>query len=371
MMLRKFVLPFALLASLVLPATAAEIIRIGTLPGLRFDVSAFSVRPGAEVELIFTNSDEMLHNLVITRPGARMAVVENVLANSAGIADRDYVPATPDVLWATKVVPSDQSFTLKFTAPTQIAEYPYVCTLPGHGILMFGSMIVTNNPQPPVKTPAVLPTVAGVAVPAAMDHSAHLAHAAHRTATRAKVSRFFMAQAGPASIAVELPGGYSYCWDAGAGRFRYAWKGELGDRPERGVAKMVGDVYYREEGAGFPIRVGPDPAAEPKQIEFKGYTLDAQGIPEFELTLDGVTVYERIEINDGRITRRFRTNGNAVWFSAPADHAERFSATGPKEGAFYKFAGAAAREFTITYTPAPTAPAAPTAIATPTAPAPR
>jgi azurin len=337
----------ALVAALALPAAAAEVIKIGTLPGLRFDVSAFSVRPGAEVELVFTNSDDMQHNLVITRPGMRMAVVENVLTNSAGLADRDYVPATPDVLWATKVVGSNQSFTLKFTAPTVVAEYPYVCTFPGHGLIMFGSMVVTNNPQPPVQTPKDLP---GVAAMPAMDHAAHMAHAA--AATRASVKRFFMGNAGPASIAVELPGGYSYCWDAGAGRFRYAWKGMLGERPERGVAKIEGEVYYREEGAGFPIRVGPDPSVEPKKIDFQGYTLDAQGIPEFELTLDGVTVYERVEIKDGRIARRFRTNGNAVWFSVAAAEQERFSATGPKEGAFYKFTGNAAKEFTVTYTPA-------------------
>ena len=328
------------LALAQLPAAGAEVVRIGTLPGLRYDVSAFSVRPGAEVEVIFSNSDEMLHNFVIVKPGTRMEVVQASIDLGAGAAERDFVPPSPNVMWAMKVVPSGQSSTLKFTAPNALGEYPYVCTFPGHGIIMFGAMIVTPNPQPPVMTPKEMPA----AMPA-MDHSAHMAM------NRAIVQRFFMAQAGPASIAVQLPGGYSYCWDAGAGRFRYAWKGTLGDHPDRTVAKIIGDVYYREENAGFPLRVGPDPTIEPKVVEFKGYTLDAQGVPEFEQTIDGVTVYERVDIKDGRIMRRFRTNGTALWFSVPAENQERFNATGTKQGDFYKFTGNAAKEFTVIYTP--------------------
>jgi azurin len=328
-----------------LGAGAAEVIRIGTLPGLRFDVNAFSVKPGAEVEVVFSNSDEMLHNFVVVKPGARAEVVQAALDLGAGAAERDFVPPSANVLWASKVVPSGQSFTLKFTAPAALGDYPYVCTFPGHGFIMFGTMTVTPNPTPPVMTPKDLPVDPAIAANLAMDHSAHMA------ANTASVSRFFMPKSGPASIAVVLPGGYSYCWDAGAGRFRYAWKGTLGARPDKTVAKVEGEVFYREED--FPLRVGPDPAIEPKQIEFKGYTLDAQGIPEFELNVDGVTVRERIEIKEGQITRRFRTDGLSVWFSVAPENQERFTATGPKEGAFYKFTGAAAKEFTVTYTPLP------------------
>ncbi|MEO7411847.1 MAG: plastocyanin/azurin family copper-binding protein [Opitutaceae bacterium] len=340
---------FLFLGALLFAGTtgsAAEVIRIGTLPGLRFDTSAFSVRPGAEVEVIFSNSDEMLHNFVVVKPGTRAEVVQAAIDLGAGAADRDFVPPSPNVLWASKVVPSGQSFTLKFTAPRILGDYPYVCTFPGHGIIMFGTMTVTTIPRPPVMNPKELPVDPAIAARLAMDHSAH------RASNTASVNRFFMPQAGPASIAVVLPGGYSYCWDAGAGRFRYAWKGTLGARPDKTVAKLEGEVYYREE-SGFPLRVGPDPAAVPKQIDFNGYTVDAQGIPEFELNVDGVTVRERVEIKDGRITRRFRTNGLSVWFFVSPENQERFTATGPKEGAFYKFTGAAAQDFTVTYTPLP------------------
>ena len=63
------------------------------------------------------------------------------------------------MLWATKVVPTGQSHSLKFTAPKALGDYPYVCTIPGHGILMLGTMTVTTTPRPPVMTP-VTPTAA-------------------------------------------------------------------------------------------------------------------------------------------------------------------------------------------------------------------
>src|SRR5690606_29770843 len=130
---------FGLLAWLpVVRATAPpEVIRIAALPGLRFHTSALSVRPGTAAELASSHYDEMLHNLVITRPGARDRVVQAANALGAGAADRDFVPPSQDVLWASKVVETGQSYSLKFTAPTTLGDYPYVCTLPGHGIVMF------------------------------------------------------------------------------------------------------------------------------------------------------------------------------------------------------------------------------------------
>ena len=131
--------------------------------------------------------------------------------------------------------------------------------------------------------------------------------------------RGFMPDAGPASIAVQLPGGVSYVWDAGAGRFRYAWTGgymTMPSSPERGLARIIGEVFYREPA--FPLRVGATSAAAPKLVEFKGYTIDAARIPEFETVVDGVTVRERAEVKDGKLVRRFRIAGaTTAWFAIP------------------------------------------------------
>ena len=361
-----------ILATLPVTSHGAETVRISTLPGLRFDTSAFSVKPGTEVEVVFSNYDEMLHNFVIVKPGARQAVVQAALILGAGAAERSFVPVTPDVLFSSKVVPAGSSYSLKFTAPTTLGEYPYVCTFPGHGLLMFGTMIVTDNPQPPVMTPPTPPKpVTSGSAPGSPGAMPALGSS---SPGRATTMRAFMPDAGPATIAVQLPGGVSYCWDAGAGRFRYAWTGGYMTMPpaaERGLATIQGEVFYREPS--YPLRVATSPEAslkveyrmdldgagrlviipgsEPKQIDFKGYTIDAQRIPEFETIVDGVRVLERAEVKDGKLVRRFRTTGAAtVWFYVPPEARGSFAVSGgTKDGAaFYKFAGPEAQEFTIT-----------------------
>jgi azurin len=315
---------------------SAEVIRIGTIPGLRYDVSEFSVKPGTEVEVAFNNSDEMLHNFVITKPGARLAVVEAAIALGDRAADRHFVPETPNVLWATPVVPSGQWATLKFTAPSQIGEYPYVCTFPGHGFVMFGTMIVTPNPRPVVMTP---------------QPKSQLDEAAHHTMEHGRpiVRRFFMPEAGPASIAVKLSDGFSYCWDAGACRFRYAWKGDFIEMPDRGTAKVLGEVFYRE--TDFPLRIGSDPEKVHERMEFHGYTLDAAGVPEFEYSLDGVKVRERIEVKDGKLVRRFRSDALNLWFAVPGDHARQLSSATSKVGSFYHVGGETAGDLIVILNP--------------------
>jgi len=321
------------------PSSEKTVIHIGTLPGLRFDTTAFSVRPEAEVELTFSNQDDMLHNLVITAPGARMEIVMASIALGAQAVAKEFVPDSEKVLWATQIVPSGESYTLRFTAPSALGEYPYVCTYPGHGFIMFGTMIVTRDPQPPVQntSPALMTAVA--------DHEMH-------HLDKAIVKRTFMPDSGPASIAVGLPGDYSYCWDAGACRFRYAWKGgyvrEVYRRPQR----IVGDVFYREE-PGFPVRIGPNPNVAPDRIQFRGYGLDVMGYPEFEYEVNGVEIRERLEVRDGRLVRRFKTNaeGKTVWFAIPPENASQLAATGAKQDSFFKFDGSDAREFYVTISP--------------------
>ena len=344
------VILMALLGAQVAPeARAAESavtrISIGTMPGLRYDTAAFSVRPGSEVELTFTNQDEMIHNLVITAPGARQEILTAALALGANATELGFVPASPKVLWATKLVSANTSATLRFKAPDTLGDYPYVCTFPGHGFVMFGTMIVTTDPKPPVKNSAT------DAVVAQMESMVH--------GSKTQVIRQFMPNAGPASIAVGLPGDYSYCWDAGACRFRYAWKGgfvvEVYRRPER----LVGDIFYREE-AGFPLRIGSDPEAVPDRIQFRGYSFDAIGSPEFDYEVNGVLVHEFIEMVAGKLVRRFRTNaeGKTIWFAIPSDGGTLLTATGTKvnssgknPGQFFKFDGTAAKEFYVTVTP--------------------
>lgn len=142
-------------------------------------------------------------------------------------------------------------------------------------------------------------------------------------ADRAIVIRWDMPEATPAAIAVGLPGGVSFCFDAGESRLRYAWRGgfldmgrTLYDKKNRGTnltetAEIVGRVFFRE--GPYPIRVG-DKERLP-QRQFRGYRL-VGSVPEFHYRVDGIDVYERIEAAQDGLVRRFRVgpSDRPMWF---------------------------------------------------------
>src|SRR5688572_9839127 len=58
---------------------------------------------------------------------------------------RAFVPDVPEVLVASKLLQAGQTQTIAFTAPTELGDYPYVCTFPGHWIRMNGILRVVAN----------------------------------------------------------------------------------------------------------------------------------------------------------------------------------------------------------------------------------
>jgi len=111
---------------------------------LLYDREEFTVVAGRPVELVFTNVDIMPHNLVITTPGslAKVGTAAEAMASQADAWERGFVPKLPEVLYATGLQQPGESFTLRFVAPTEVGDYPFVCTFPGHWIRMNGKMHV-------------------------------------------------------------------------------------------------------------------------------------------------------------------------------------------------------------------------------------
>ena len=144
---------------------------------------------------------------------------------------------------------------------------------------------------------------------------------------RAIVVRWDMPDATPAAIAVGLPGGISYCFDAGEARLKYAWRGGFVDMSRTllnkknqqtnltETAEIVGEIFFRE--GIYPIRVG-DRERVP-QTRFRGYRL-VDSSPEFHYEVDGIDVYERIEPTDRGLVRLFRIVDvrQPMWF-VPAE----------------------------------------------------
>ena len=123
-----------------------KIIRISAVKErMLYDLKQFEVRAGQSVKLEFVNPDAISHNLVIIRPGTEEAVgleVNRMIADPMQIEIGRYIPETDAILFHTEMVPPNSSETLRFIAPKEPGNYPYICTFPGHWTIMKGVMVV-------------------------------------------------------------------------------------------------------------------------------------------------------------------------------------------------------------------------------------
>ena len=117
-------------------------IELGTRPGLKFDKELFDVPEGARVKLVFSNNDDMLHNFVVTAPGKGQDVGKAAMGLGLNGASMGYIPASDDVLFNTCLLQPQSSQTIYFVAPRQ-GEYPFICSFPGHYMVMKGIMKVS------------------------------------------------------------------------------------------------------------------------------------------------------------------------------------------------------------------------------------
>lgn len=121
---------------------------IRTIPEqMLYDQSLIVVAVGKPVELVLINDDAMPHNLVITQPEALEAIgsAAERLPPTADAQGRLYVPNSPQVLHATKLVEFGQQARLSFTAPDTPGDYHFVCTFPGHWRRMNGTLAVVQD----------------------------------------------------------------------------------------------------------------------------------------------------------------------------------------------------------------------------------
>jgi azurin/glucose/arabinose dehydrogenase len=122
--------------------TVDQTVAVQAEEGLRFDVRSFEVKPGARVKLDFANPSDMLHNLVIVKPGTATKVGEAALRLGLDGAKLSYVPPGDDVLFHTALLEPTKSESIYFVAPDAPGDYPFVCTFPGHYVTMQGTMHV-------------------------------------------------------------------------------------------------------------------------------------------------------------------------------------------------------------------------------------
>ncbi len=124
----------------------ARILKVGAKPGMKFDIESLEAKAGEKIGIEFINNDPtgLMHNLAVCAPGSRQKVVASALTIGPKAIEQNFVPDIPEVLASTPQVAPGRKYVLYMSAPSTPGSYPYVCTYPGHGQLMFGTLKVTK-----------------------------------------------------------------------------------------------------------------------------------------------------------------------------------------------------------------------------------
>ena len=120
--------------------TTLEISSVGDT--MAYDKTALEAKAGETVKLTLKNvatSPAMVHDWVLVKPGKAETVAMDGL--KAG-PDKGYLSESPDILAHTHLVKPGESDSIEFKAPSQPGDYPYICTYPGHFVLMKGVLTV-------------------------------------------------------------------------------------------------------------------------------------------------------------------------------------------------------------------------------------
>ncbi len=131
-------------------ANPDEHVTIKTLIGqMRYDVGDFEVEPGAKIKMTLDNVDDLQHNLVLLKKGANATqfALEMWNMGEAGIEKGWVQPGHSQILAASRLLNPHEAEDLYFVAPNEPGDYPYVCTVPGHALLMNGKLKVRQHKQ--------------------------------------------------------------------------------------------------------------------------------------------------------------------------------------------------------------------------------
>jgi azurin len=137
----------ACLSILALPSAQAKEVEF-TVKGndqMQFDLKTLEAAAGDTIKLTFENvgklpKQAMGHNLVVLKKGADVAAFAMAAMTAAAT---EYFPEAKkdDALAHTKLLGPGEKDTITFTI-AEAGEYTYICTFPGHYVLMKGVLTV-------------------------------------------------------------------------------------------------------------------------------------------------------------------------------------------------------------------------------------
>jgi azurin len=112
---------------------------------LMYDKTALTAKVGQKIKLTLENKSAIPqpHNFMLLKPGTKDKVIAlaNMMLTDPNAMAKQYIPESPDILYHTNLIQPGQTGSIEFTI-TEPGAYPYLCTFPGHSILMNGVLTV-------------------------------------------------------------------------------------------------------------------------------------------------------------------------------------------------------------------------------------
>lgn len=112
--------------------------------GLQYVQKQLTAKAGEKLTIVFKNPDVVPHNWLLAKPGTLQKLGDKVnlmITDPKGLA-KHYVPDSDDVIAYTDMTNPKEAFTIHITAPNEKGDYPYLCTFPGHWMVMNGVLKV-------------------------------------------------------------------------------------------------------------------------------------------------------------------------------------------------------------------------------------
>ena len=124
-------------------ARTHQVVELKAVEGMKYDVMTFTVKSSKPIAIVFSDGDQLQHNLVVLKPGALEACCTkaDAMAAQPDAIAKNYIPSFTDIIKNTKLLNPGETEVLKFEALPP-GEYPYLCTFPGHCHIMRGVMKV-------------------------------------------------------------------------------------------------------------------------------------------------------------------------------------------------------------------------------------
>ena len=116
---------------------------LNSYDNMMYDKKTIEVKPGKNIILTLNHKGKiakefMGHNFVLLKKGVNV----NEFAKKATLAkSNDYIPNSDETIAFTRMLGGGESTTINFIAP-EAGIYTYICSFPGHYMIMRGEFIV-------------------------------------------------------------------------------------------------------------------------------------------------------------------------------------------------------------------------------------